>query len=60
MTHHKIHALKTSWSHHQSHASHSRVKRFDRAVPAIVIGLCVDLALVYVWSFQLYQSILLP
>lgn len=59
MAHHKTHALKPFWSHHNSHASH-KVKRFDRAIPAIVIGLCITLTVIYVWSIYLYQSVLLP
>lgn len=59
MTHHKTHALKSSWSHHRIHAPHE-AKRFDWAVPAIILGLCITLAAVYALSFLLYQSVLLP
>jgi hypothetical protein len=59
MTHHKTHALKPVWFHHKPHSPH-RVKRFDRAVPAIILGLCLTLITIYAWSFYLYQSILLP
>jgi hypothetical protein len=55
MTHHKTHALKPFWSH-----SHHKAKQFDHAIPIIVTGLCITLTVIYVWSFHLYQSVLLP
>jgi hypothetical protein len=59
MTHHKTHALKPFWFHHKTHAPH-KARRFDWAVPAIVVGLCITLTAVYTLSFLLYQSVLLP
>ncbi|MDP1548285.1 MAG: hypothetical protein Q8L87_19905 [Anaerolineales bacterium] len=56
MTHHKTHALKPFWFHHKPHTA----KRFDWAIPAIIVGVCADLTLIYVWSFYIYQSVLLP
>lgn len=56
MTSHPMHTLKHGWIHHKPHTA----KRIDRAVPAIIVGLSVDLALIYIWSFHLYASLLLP
>jgi hypothetical protein len=56
MTSHNTHTLKHIWFHHKPHT----VKRTDGAVSTIVVGLCIDLALIYIWSFYLYASLLLP
>jgi hypothetical protein len=59
MTTHKTHALKPFWSHHKPYSKH-HAERFDWAVPAILLGLCLTLTAIYALSFVLYQSVLLP
>jgi hypothetical protein len=56
MTPHNTHTLKPVWVHHKPHAT----KHTDWAIPTIIVGLCADLTLIYIWCFYLYQSMLLP
>jgi hypothetical protein len=53
------HALKPLCFHHKAHSLH-RARRFDWAIPAIIVGLCLTMTVIYMLSFILYQSVLLP